>query len=240
MELLYKTNDDVKNKIEKLINGESIEFNLNDKITFPDLNKHNSLNMILSFLLICGYVTLSKEKVENSEEKPLKTIKCCIPNDELRNTFINILEDYIVNESNIENTDLYEFKQAIINNDKDKMERILNKLLRSMSYNDKHEKFYHGYTLGIFASFLNKFYEVKSNRESGEGRFDIMIRKKDNTVGAILELKVSKRRTNMESMARKALEQIDKKEYYEVLIENNVKTIYKYSIVFFGKKCIVR
>ena len=95
--------------------------------------------------------------------------------------------------------------------------------------------------LGLFTYFLNdNDYILKSNREAGSGRFDVMIEKTDRTLGMILEFKISDE-DKMEEMAQEGLEQIEKKRYYEELVLDKVETIHKYVIVFGkNKKCIVR
>ena len=108
-----------------------------------------------------------------------------------------------------------------------------------MSYHDTNGIGYHNYILGIFSLFLNndKFI-VRSNRESGMGRYDIMIKDKQFNKGIIIEFKVTK--DDLEKSAMSALNQIEEKEYYLDLINEGYKEIIKYAIVFKGKKCIVR
>ena len=129
-------------------------------------------------------------------------------------------------------------KNNLLENNKGKVEEILNKLLVSLSFYDTKENFYHGYVLGIFSGFLSDSYVVKSNRESGSGRFDVMIASMDKKIGFIFELKITDK--DMENTAKKALKQMKEKEYYKELELEGIENIYEYSIVFKGKKCIVR
>ena len=119
------------------------------------------------------------------------------------------------------------------------MEEILNKMLPNMSYHDTDERGYHNYILGIFSLFINddKFI-IRSNRESGLGRFDLMIKDKTYNKGIIIEFKVTKE--DLEISASKALKQIEDKEYYLDLVNEGYKSIIKYAIVFKDKSCIVR
>ena len=78
-----------------------------------------------------------------------------------------------------------------------KEESILNQALQSMSFIDENENFYHGYMLEIFVNFLNREYIVKSNREAGRGRFDIMIKRIDRKLGIIVDFKVAKENENL-------------------------------------------
>ncbi len=114
-------------------------------------------------------------------------------------------------------------------------------MLQSISYMDSQEYFYHAYLLGIFKSYLdNRYYIVKSNREAGVGRFDVMIEKVDRSTGYIFEFKLANKEEDMESLAESALNQMKEKEYYKELELDQVGEIHEISIVFGKKHCIVR
>lgn len=121
----------------------------------------------------------------------------------------------------------------------DLIQTSLNKTLPNISYMDTQESFYHGYLLGLFSLFLDsKDFIVRSNRESWLGRFDIMIKKKDYSLGMIIELKITD--GDMENEVSVGLNQIENKKYYLDLVNEKVKTIYKYSMCFKDKKAIVK
>ena len=143
------------------------------------------------------------------------------------------------NDYNIDNDKIRNFCIAVLNSNKKEMEEILNKMLPNMSYHDTDERGYHNYILGIFSLFINdaKFI-IRSNRESGFGRFDLMIKDKAYNKGIIIEFKVTK--DDLEESALKALNQIEEKKYYLDLVNEGYKEILKYAIVFEGKQCIVR
>ena len=146
----------------------------------------------------------------------------------------------IINKNyDVDTKKITKFCLAVLNNDKDVMEEIFNKMLPNMSYHDLDESGYHNYVMALFSLFLNddKFI-VRSNRESGMGRFDIMIKDKQYNKGIIIEFKVTK--DDLEKSAVNALNQIEEKEYYLDLINEGYKEIIKYAIVFKGKQCIVR
>ena len=147
-------------------------------------------------------------------------------------------EEILTDDFKIDYVLLESFCNSILTNKKDIAEENLNKVLQNISFMDSTESFYHGYLLGLFSQFLNNNFIVLSNREAGVGRFDLMIESKNKKVGIIIELKITK--DDMEASANEALNQIEKKEYYQVLVSDKVETIYKYAIVFKGKKCIVR
>jgi len=153
--------------------------------------------------------------------------------------FANMLNNFLIEDNYLVNTLTYDFRNAFLENDKNKIEAILNKIMLSVSFYDTKENFYHGYMLGLFTFFLNNSkYILKSNRESGSGRFDIMIETVDKKLGIIIELKITDK--DMENTAKNALKQMKEKEYYKELELEGIENIYEYSIVFKGKKCIVR
>ena len=104
---------------------------------------------------------------------------------------------------------------------------------------DEYENFYHGYMLGLFVNFLSGEYIVKSNREAGEGRFDIMMEKYDRSIGIVVEFKLAKEDEDLSKKAQEGKEQIKEKEYYKELELDGVKNILTYGIAFIGKKCKV-
>ena len=128
---------------------------------------------------------------------------------------------------------------AILENNKEDMEKLLNQILPNMSYMDASEDLFQGYLMCLFSMFLNnKKYIVDSNRESGMGRFDLMIKDKIFNIGIVIELKITK--DDMEQMALKGLNQIEEKQYYMDLVKEGYKDIRKIAICFKGKKCCIR
>ena len=236
IDTIRKTNDDIKVKIEQLLQGESLEFIYDEKVTFLDYNRLNSLNTIINLFLISGYLTLSEEKEIDLMGNVITKVK--LPNYEVRSLFSRILNEELIDHSGITLSMIREFSESLLTNDKEKIEFNLNKILPSMSFMDSTESFYHGYVLGLFSMFLNTHFIVKSNRESGMGRFDLMIEKLDRSIGIIIEFKITK--DDMEETAKKALSQMREKEYYQKLVLDKVENIHEYAIIFKGKKAIVR
>lgn len=93
--------------------------------------------------------------------------------------------------------------------------------------------------LGLFIEFISDDYIVKSNREAGKGRFDIMLESEDRKMGFVLELKVAEDEEDILKKAKDGYEQIEKKEYYQELLLDRVENIQKYAIAFQGKSCKV-
>jgi len=222
-----------KELIEKLLLGEAVAFVYNDRLTYKDFDKTSDIDIVLNLLLISGYLTFDKKI--NDDGVTYNYFR--IPNKEVKEELINIIKSISI-DGNIEK--YVEFKKNLINGEKELVEKYINEILVNMSYYDKKENFYHGYMLGLFTGFLNDYYKVRSNRESGDGRYDLLIEKKDLSVGMIFEFKITDNDYLMEKLADDAMRQIDDKKYMQELICDNVKIIHKYVIVFCGKKCIVR
>lgn len=162
-----------------------------------------------------------------------------IPNNEVKTVYADVMSNWIIEDAELTNQELYELKDAILSNNKIKIENILNEALNHISFMDSGENFYHGYVLGLFVNFLNREYIVKSNREAGEGRFDIMIEAVNRTKGIIVEFKVAKDDEDLEEKARIGKEQIQEKQYYKELELDRIENIITYSIAFKGKRCKV-
>ena len=224
--------------LENLMLGKDINIQYNEKVTFLDLEAAKSddaVNVISNFLLFSGYLTkANKEPVDFDGYMKVK-----IPNNEVRVVYRDIISSWTARSAKFAQYKLYELKQKILSQDTNKMEEILNQALQSMSFMDEYENFYHGYMLGLFVNFLSGEYIVKSNREAGEGRFDIMMEKYDRSVGIVVEFKLAQEDEDLSKKAQEGKEQIKEKEYYKELELDGVKDILTYGIAFIGKKCKV-
>ncbi len=230
--MLKDASGDVKKDLEDLIEGKNVEGALNENIVYSEIGA--SRENILNFLLMCGYLTVEKTWLQ------VDTImgKLKIPNMEVRVAFKTIVRRWF--EENKARKEVVDFQKAILGNDKELAEIILNQLmLKSISYFDNVENFYHGFVLGLLVDMGNA-YIVESNRESGYGRYDMKIEKKDGTLGIILEFKTVQDEDKMEEMALKALEQIEEKEYYNDMKKRGIANIFKYGIAFNNKKVVMR
>ena len=231
-DMLNNASGDVKKDLEDLIEGKLVESALNENIVYSEISA--SRENILNFLLMCGYLTVEKTWLQ------VDTImgKLKIPNMEVGVAFKTIVRRWF--EENKARKEVVDFQKAILENDKELAEIILNQLmLKSISYFDNVENFYHGFVLGLLVDMGEK-YIVESNRESGYGRYDMKIEKRDGTLGIILEFKTVQDEDKMEEMALKALEQIEQKEYYNDMKKRGVTNIFKYGIAFNNKKVVMR
>ncbi len=237
--LLKKLLNETSNKeeIEKLIQGNSIIFKYDSSITYSNFTEVNNFNNLLNLLLVTGYVTFDKEEEKDYGKKQYFKI----PNKEVSVDLTNILSNITFNSNIFVSNDYEKFIDSFFNNDKEYIEKFINEMLPSMSYYDYYETFYHGYSLGLFSILLNnKNFIVKSNREAGNGRYDIMLERTDRTKGVVIEFKVSENESDMDSKAQEGINQMKEKEYYKELVLDKVNNIYEYVIVFYGKKAIVR
>ena len=144
MDLIRNTNI----AIENLIQGRELLFTYDEKVTFLDLNRKNSLNMIINFFLQSGYLTLGEGSTILDE-----MMRAVVPNNEVKHMFANMLNNFLIEDNYLVNTLTYDFRNAFLENDKNKIENILNKIMLSVSFYDTKENFYHGYMLGLFTFF---------------------------------------------------------------------------------------
>ena len=231
-DLIYHANEEVREEIEQLINGGTIEKKIHEDITYEDV--HKSEDNLWNFLLFTGYLKVVNQRMV--EEDIYATF--CIPNLEIRGIYRNTISNWFREE--IEVQDLTVLYRAMLDGKPDIFQQeLIGQLVKCISYMDNKEAFYHGFLLGILAN-LNS-YLVKSNREAGDGRYDICIYNHDETIPpVILELKVSEKYKEMESDAQKALDQIEEKQYDAWLPDEGYTQSIRYGIAFYKKKCRIR
>lgn len=222
-----------KSDLEDLILGHSLSFNYEPKLSYGVLRGSN-FNSVLNLMLVSGYLTL-----DYREEGGYTYYK--IPNNEVKKDLSSILSEIEFGGDVQNRRETKKFIESLIDNDKSGGEQALNLLMESASHHDNRESFYHGYVLSIFDTFISQDkYLVDSNRESGFGRSDILIRRKDCTLGIIIELKYSKTLKGMETEAKNGLEQLKTKEYKMDFKREGIDTVNEFVIVFHGRKAIVR
>lgn len=231
--LIEKADDDTKAQIEELIAGKTIEKVIHEDITYADID--SSMENLWNFLFFTGY--LKKVKVRMNEDNEI-LITLAIPNEEIRLIYKNTILNWF--DEGIKSRDLSKMYEAMLNGDALTFENELVELLTgSISFYDAYENFYHGFLLGTLVNL--KRYIIKSNRETGKGRSDIII-KYPNRRGAaiILELKVAKSFKEMSEKCDEALNQIEEKQYDAELLEEGYTNIVKYGITFYKKDCMIK
>lgn len=227
----------MKEEFEELINGKSIIKKITPELTYREMNFKSSKDMndnVYSFLLFTGYLKI-KEKVYENNELVEDTYKLVIPNKEVKKIYENIFIKWFREYQNERDSN---FIDALIQEDVTKANSILQDvLLQSISYYDNYESFYHGFMVG----FLNADgYEVKSNRESGEGRFDLAVLPYSilNTA-IVIECKHSNSIKELREDSKEASNQIIEKRYIEGLRDEGYENVIGYGISFYKKQCII-
>ena len=227
----------MKEEFEELINGKSIIKKITPELTYREMNFKSSKDMndnVYSFLLFTGYLKI-KEKVYENNELVEDTYKLVIPNKEVKKIYENIFIKWFREYQNERDSN---FIDALIQEDVTKANSILQDvLLQSISYYDNYESFYHGFMVG----FLNADgYEVKSNRESGEGRFDLAVLPYSilNTA-IVIECKHSNSIKELRKDSKEASNQIIEKRYIEGLRDEGYENVIGYGISFYKKQCII-
>lgn len=230
-DLLEHSNTDVRLELENLIAGGAIAKELHEEITYADI--YESAENLWNFLLFTGYLKVTE--VNMADDIRVATLK--IPNTEVKNIYRNQIVNWA--RRDIEQRDLSALYQALLTGDAEGVENELAPLLaNSISYMDSYENFYHGFLLGVLV-YLDG-YKVKSNREAGNGRFDISIESVDGRSNpVIIELKAAKRRSEMQEKALEALAQIADRQYDGQFIEDGYSQCVHIGIGFCKKMCRV-
>ncbi|WFD12434.1 AAA family ATPase [Tepidibacter hydrothermalis] len=235
--VLTKAGETVKKELEELIQEKTIVKQINEDIVMKEIE--NGAENVWSFLLFSGYLKVIKEDLKMG--RSFCTLE--IPNLEVKYLYEEIIMSWF--KESINNEKFNYMLKSLTTGDIETFEEILSEyLIKSASYFDidESEKFYHAFVLGILVA-LNEEYEVKSNRESGYGRYDIMVIPKDKTkLGVIIEFKkVSKRRKEtLETAVDKAIVQIKDRNYRQELVDRGIKNILELGIAFEGKEVLVR
>ena len=221
----YIQNGDKKlrKEFDVLMSGQSLIKYIKPELTYREMD---NINNIYSFLLLTGYLKVIKDRGENQYE-------LVIPNKEVyeiyKQSFMSYFEDYTTSKKN-------ELYQELVDGDAKKVNLLLNDiLLRSISYFDNQESFCHGFLVGL----LND-YEVVSNRESGNGRFDVCVLP-ENILGTVvlIECKHSISEDDLIDDAKEGAKQIVEKKYLEEHRFKKYENAVGYGISFYKKQCYV-
>lgn len=230
----------IRDGVEALIQGDPIRSVINDKLAFPDLLAEPS--NIWSFMLFSGYL---KAYDPNNNGEDLMEYSLQIPNREVRIVFFTIIRSWI-NNGPVKNDRLERMLQALDENNMPIFQRLLNDfVVNTLSYYDTSgrdpEKVYQAFLLGMLVS--SGAYEVSSNRESGLGRYDILMRPRNiQKRGIIMELKLYDPMfdKSVDDVLDSALRQIEDKQYAATLHAAGVNDILKMGITFDGKRVYIK
>jgi hypothetical protein len=232
--LLDKATSQTKKEMEQLIAGESVVKPIRQELTYSELEY--SIDNIWSVLFVTGYLTLSRQVDEKMYE--LK-----IPNKEIRNLFVDQIEQWFGDVVKTDAPKLDSFCEAFPAGDAATIENLLNDYLwNTISIRDtavakeRKENFYHGILLGLLRHKEN--WLVMSNAESGEGYSDVLVEVPESRTGVVIELKYAEA-NKLEEGCAEALDQIDEMKYDAQLKSDGMQTILKYGIACYKKHCKV-
>ena len=239
--LINRADSSTKDEIERLIAGEAIEKVIRLDLTYDEID--NSIDNIWSVLFTTGYLTkIGEVKLPDSESYAYKLV---IPNKEVREVFILQIQEWFKDVVANENDRMKLLSRAILDKDEQQIARQLNivmgrmiSILDTKAPDDMKENFYHGLLLGLLRG-SNPDWLIKSNRESGDGFSDILIKPEDPDAGIIIEVKYAKEIKGLDAACDAAMAQIKDKRYDEALRDEDRCDILAYGIAFCRKRCRV-
>lgn len=230
-DMVGRADREMRGQLELLLDGKTLDMPVHEEITYADMYENGE--NLWNFLYFTGYLTKTEEYFKESAIY----LKVRIPNVEVKTIYQNTILNWF--RENIKKQDFRDLYQAMENKEAGKMRDILNEqLISTISFYDSAENFYHGFLAGILSQ--SERYLVKSNRESGNGRSDLMIRSPSLRGKAfIIEVKVSKGINHLEEDAEAAVQQIQDKGYLAELQTEGYRDIICYGIAFYQKDCEV-
>lgn len=232
--LVSKAKGSARNEIEVLIAGGSISKEIWQELTYRDLD--SDVENLWGILYTTGYLTRHGEDADGRTS-------LVIPNKEIRMIFIRQIQEWFKEETVRDGEKLKRFCKAFEENDTTAIEEGFTSFLKkTISIRDtsvkreRKENFYHGILLGLLGNMDD--WSVMSNAEAGDGYTDIAIEIEEKETGIVIELKYAEN-ADFETACRKALQQIRDRNYEDLLIRDGMRTIYRYGIACYKKRCKV-
>ncbi len=230
--LVERADLSVKQEIESLIEGKTITKAIHEDITYDDMD--STQENLWNFLFFTGYL----KKISERQDGEDILVEMAIPNSEVRYIYKNTVLRWF--EEKTKEKELTPLYQSILNGDCETIAQILSdNLMETISFYDYQESYYHGFLAGMLKNIGN--YIVLSNRESGNGRPDIILKYPSvRGKAVILEIKVARTYQELESKCDEALKQIKDQKYEEELRQEGYSDILKYGVAFYRKECMVK
>lgn len=239
--LINRADSSTKDEIERLIAGEAIEKVIRQDLTYDEIE--NSIDNIWSVLFTTGYLTkIGEVKLPDSESYAYMLV---IPNKEVREVFVLQIQEWFKAVVANDNDTMKLLSKAILDKVEEILARQLNivmgrmiSILDTKAPDDMKENFYHGLLLGLLRG-SNPDWLIKSNRESGDGFSDILIKPENPDLGIVIEVKYAKEFKGLDAACDAAMAQIKQKRYDETLRDEGRCDILAYGIAFCRKRCRV-
>ncbi len=230
--LIEESNERTKSMVEELINGTPIHTQIFEDVTYGTIDVNQ--DYIWSFLLFTGYLKIISCETIGDETY----YDMVIPNVEIKSIYKNTIRSWFIDHLNRDSRT--EILESVIHADAEKLEDLLcTWLTNTISCFDEQENYYHGFVTGLVSGFNG--YMVVSNRESGNGRFDLVVKQRSRWHhAAILEFKVVEKYNQMTKACEDALRQIEEKDYEASLRDEQYENIAKLGICFCQKRCRVK
>ncbi len=223
-----------RDEIELLINGSHVKKMIHQELTYRDLE--SDIDNLWSLLFTTGYLTQ-----DGDDNDGISLL--VIPNREIHWIYVQQIRKWFKDEARRHTTKLNRLCRAFEENDTAAIEKELTSYLRktisirdTSTKKEMKENFYHGILLGLFGNMGG--WKVRSNAESGDGYSDISVEVEDRDIGIVIELKYAEDAA-FDLACKEALEQIHDRNYEEILIDDGMKTIYRYGIACYKKRCKV-
>ena len=236
-----KADQTTRDEIEKLVTGGFVEKQLRLDLTYDEID--NTIDNLWSVLFTTGYLTkIGEVKLPDSESYAYRLV---IPNKEVREVFILQIQEWFKAVVVKDDDTMKLLSRAILDKDEKQITRQLNivmsrmiSILDTKAPDDMKENFYHGLLLGLLRG-SNPDWLIKSNRESGDGFSDILIKPEDPDAGIVIEVKYAKEMKELDAACEAAMAQIKDKRYDETLRDEGRCDILAYGIAFCRKRCRV-
>ncbi len=216
-------------EIERLIAGDTITKMINEQLTHSEIDEN--LENIWSLLYMTGYLTVARKPSGGRYELR-------IPNREVREIFKRQVLSWFTERARAATEKLAGLYEAFEKGDAEAIEKLLNRqLITTVSFYDAYESFYHGFLLALLSTCVD--WCVSSNAETGRGRSDITVERRDRELGFVIEIKEVRTRAKLDEARAAAMKQAEDRDYAAVMLRYGVETVFTYGIAFCDKRCRV-